>query len=467
MRSIGARLAMWYALVTLATMVGVFTAGRYLLEKYVVHSLDLINEDEFSQIQDRLGPGYAGLTPAQIQDRLREAAGAKSVLFYIDIHRRTGETLFLSHNLAGHPIPDVPGERYYNTHIVGTPYEMRAAEFLLDPFDVTIATSKEQILGVMRGYRAVFFGLTAVMLVVSAGIGFGLSRLALRPVRLIQETPSDIGSDNLSARIPVPLVHDEISDLARLLNRMFDRLESSFNQIRRFTAEASHELKTPLSLIRLQAEKLMVDGGLTPAQEEAVQMQLEEITRLNQIIDELLFLSRAEARAITLAIRRQDTRKFLEGFAQDARVLGEDRGVRFAEKIEGEGSADFDSRWIRQVLLNLMSNALNASPRGGQILLTSEVAGGVWRVALEDEGPGVPADQRERIFERFVRLGPPDALGSKGSGLGLAISRSIIGLHRGKIRAEPGSSGIGLRVIFEIQATDGTEESAPVRGSRE
>ena len=111
MRSIGARLAMWYALVTLATMVGVFTAGRYLLEKYVVHSLDLINEDEFSQIQDRLGPGYAGLTPAQIQDRLREAAGAKSVLFYIDIHRRTGETLFLSHNLAGHPIPDVPGER--------------------------------------------------------------------------------------------------------------------------------------------------------------------------------------------------------------------------------------------------------------------------------------------------------------------------------------------------------------------
>ena len=109
MRSIGARLALWYALVTLVTMVGVFTAGRYLLEKYVVHSLDLLNEDEFAQIRLQLGDGYAALTPAQIQDRLREITGYGSVLFYVDIHRRTGETLFRSKNLGGHAItPEKP-----------------------------------------------------------------------------------------------------------------------------------------------------------------------------------------------------------------------------------------------------------------------------------------------------------------------------------------------------------------------
>jgi len=460
MRSIGARLAAWYALVTLATMIGVFTAGRYLLEKYVVHSLDLLNEDEFEQIGSRLGPGYEALTPAQIQDRLGETAGYGSVLFYIDIRRRGGEDLFRSRNLGGHTIPGLPGQRIYNTHIDGLKYEMRVGEYFLGALDVTIATSKEQVLGVMRGYRTVFFGLTAVMIVVSAAIGFALSRLALRPVRLIQETASRIGSDNLSSRIPVPEVHDEISNLARLLNRMFDRLEYSFNQIRRFTAEASHERKTPLSLIRLQAEKLMVDGGLTPAQEEAVQVQLEEITRLNQIIDELLFLSRAEARAIALAMRRENPRQFLESFGQDARVLAEDRGVLFAERIEGAGLAEFDPRWIRQVLLNLLSNALNVSPRGGRISLASELGGGVWRVAIEDMGPGVPADQRERIFERFVRLESPGPADSSGSGLGLAISRSIISLHRGRIRAEPALEGTGLRVVFEIPVANAAKPEA-------
>jgi len=294
------------------------------------------------------------------------------------------------------------------------------------------------------------------MLAISAAAGVGLSRLAMRPVRLIQETANHISSDNLSERIPVSDVRDEISNLALLLNRMFDRLESSFNQIRRFTAEASHELKTPLSMVRLQAEKLLVEGGLSEAQEESVQVQLEEIARLNQIIEEMLFLSRAEARAITLAVRRQDPRPFLQSFAQDARVLVEDSGVRFEEAISGTGEVEFDPRWIRQVLLNLISNALKVSPADGLIRLSSELRGGLWRVSIEDQGPGVPLAQREHIFERFVRLeGARDGQEEKGSGLGLAISRSIVGLHGGKIRATDASWGRGLRVDFEIPVVAG------------
>jgi two-component system heavy metal sensor histidine kinase CusS len=286
------------------------------------------------------------------------------------------------------------------------------------------------------------------MLVVSVISGLVLSRIALRPVRLIQETANHIRSDNLSERIPVSDVQDEISNLARLLNSMFDRLESSFNQVRRFTAEASHELKTPLSLVRLQAEKLLVEGGLTPPQEEAVQLQLEEIARLNQIIEELLFLSRVEAQAVTPQFVGDDPTKFLKNFAQDAHVLAEDRGVKFSEAISGAGRVDYDPKWIRQVLLNLVANALKYSPRGGTITLTAEFTVDAWRVAIEDDGPGVPPEQRERIFERFVRL--EGAQDEKGSGLGLAISRSILGLHRGVIRAETSTRGTGLRVVFEI-----------------
>jgi signal transduction histidine kinase len=289
------------------------------------------------------------------------------------------------------------------------------------------------------------------MLVVSVVIGVALSRVALRPVRLIRETAKRIGSDNLSERIPVGAVRDEISELARLLNQMFDRLEYSFNQIRRFTAEASHELKTPLSLVRLQAEKLLMGGELKPAQEEALQMQLEEVARLSRIIEELLFLSRAEARAITFALKPQDPVKFLQVFAQDARVLAEHHGRQFALACAGTGTVSFEENRIRQVLLNLLANALDASPPGSLITLSSSVGDGIWRVTVADQGPGVPAEQRERIFERFVRL--DNRSGDQGSGLGLAICRSIIELHDGRIRAESGADGRGLRVIFEIPET--------------
>jgi signal transduction histidine kinase len=450
-RSIGVRLAVSYALAATLTMLAFFVAGRYFLEKYVIHSLDLLIQDEFGQVKSRLGPDITKLTPEQIQERLRESTAYESVLFYVEIRAPDRSVVFSSHNLRENPIPDATDDRVYNAHIPGFDFEFRVSKFALGPMEVVIATSKAQIKTLMGGYLRIFLGLLAVMIVISGSTGYFLSRLALGPVRLIQQTANHISSDNLSERIPVSEVRDEISNLALLLNQMFDRLESSFKQIRRFTAEASHELKTPLSLIRLQAEKLLVEGGLSPSQEESVQVQMEEATRLNQIIEELLFLSRAEARAITLSLSREDPRQFLQNFEQDARVLAEHRGVRFAESVSCAGWALFDPKWIRQVLLNLLSNALAVSPRGSEVRLLSDTEGGVWRVAVEDEGPGVPPEQRERIFERFVRLERQDQEGpGGGSGLGLAISRSIVGLHKGTIRAVPSERGRGLRVIFEI-----------------
>src|SRR5260370_67913 len=186
------------------------------------------------------------------------------------------------------------------------------------------------------------------MLAVSVRIGFALTRLALRPVRLIRETASRISSDNLSERIPVASIRDEISELALLLNLMFDRLEISFRQIRRFKAEASHELKTPISLIRLQAEKLLVHGNLDADNEESVHVQLEEVSRLSNIIEELLFLSRAESFEIRLNLTTQDPKAILMSFSQDARVLAEHRGLQFACSHQGLGNVLAQPHWLRR-----------------------------------------------------------------------------------------------------------------------
>lgn len=447
MKSISARLAFWYALAATSILALLFLAGYQLLQTRLIHGLDLLNEAEFKQIQARLGEDYGKLDLQLIDARVHETAQYASVLFYINIHNPKANLLYYSPNLNGVAIPDVPGEHLYSTAIEGVG-SVRAGEFLMNGVEVTVATPSGQITTVLEGYAETCAVLLVAMLLTSAAIGYGLSRLALRPVRLISETARRIGSDNLSERVPVADVSDEVSDLARLLNQMFDRLESSFDQIKRFTAEASHELKTPLSLVRLHAEKMLVDGKLAPANEEAVQIQLEEIAGLDRIIEQLLFLSRAEAQAIKLELKPQDPNEFLRVFASDARVLVEHSGLRFEMAQEGSGAIRFDAKWIRQVLLNLISNAIKASPPRGLVALLSVVDdSGKWHVSVQDQGPGLPEQELERVFERFVRLQPGD---DKGSGLGLSICRSIVALHGGRISAANVAQGTGLRVSFDI-----------------
>jgi signal transduction histidine kinase len=450
-RSIGARLALWYAAAATATLAMLFVAGYYLLESYLIHGLDLLNESEFNEIKAHLGPDYKTLSPAVINDRIRETTEYASVLFYINIHGHDIGTIFYSSNLRGAEIPDIKGQHKYDIDW-GSVGLLRVAEFILPPYDVVIATPEQQVDGVMAGYAEVCAALLVIMLGMSVAIGFGLSRLALRPVRLIRETASRIGANNLSERIAVPSSNDEISHLASLLNAMFDRLEASFKHVRRFAADASHELKTPLSLIRLHAEKLLASGAVRSESEEEIQTVLEEVTRLNSTVDELLFLSRAEGRSITLDVAPHDPAALLANFSIDAQVLAESRGLHFSYRHEGAGNAIFEPRWLRRVLLNLMSNAVNASPPGGHIRLRSSIADSRWRVSLEDEGPGVPAADRERIFDRFVRLQSDGTAGHQGSGLGLAICRGIIELHHGELHAEAGSQGRGLCIVFDLPA---------------
>ena len=449
MKSIGARITVWYAVTATATLACLFIAGYYLLEDHLIRQLDTINETQFKQLTATLGANYATLTPEAIEQKIRDVTESASALFYIDMHGTMNNRFFRSNNLRGQSIPDIPGKHRYSIDISGLG-QLRVAEFLLPPFEVIVATPLAPVKEVMAGYREVFFLLLIVTLIVSIAIGFALSQLMLKPIRLIQATANRIRSDNLNERIPVGAVKDELSKLARFLNQMFDRLERSFSEIRRFTADASHELKTPLSLVRLHAERLLVNGNLEPGQKESVHVQLEELARVNRIIDELLFLSRADAQAITVDLKEQGPAAFLQSFAQDASALAEHHGRRFTYTHEGEGTVAFEEKRMRQVLLNLLANALNASPPQGNITLRSEASNGVWRVSIEDEGPGLTPEQRVQIFERFVRFNP--ASDDRGSGLGLAICRSIVKLHRGKIFAVEGRDGHGLRMVVEIPA---------------
>ncbi|HYZ61213.1 MAG TPA: ATP-binding protein, partial [Acetobacteraceae bacterium] len=326
---------------------------------------------------------------------------------------------------------------------------MRVQEFLLPPLDVTVATPLQPLYRTMETFNQICFGLIAIMAAVSALIGAGLSHFVVRPIQTISAIANRIKSDNLGDRIDSSRMTDEMAGLATLLNQMFDRLETAFAQIRRFSDEASHELKTPLSLIRLHAEKLAQDPEIPPRHAEAAMDQLEELGRLNQLIDDLLLLSRAEAGAVPLRQTVQDPRAFLRYFEQDAIALSEHQGCRFEAAWSGDGLVKFEERWMRQVLLNVLSNALAVSPPSGTIRLRSSIDERSWRIVIEDEGPGLTASQRERMFDRFVRFETPRH-GTKGAGLGLAICRKLVELHRGTIHAQPAATGSGLQIVIEL-----------------
>ncbi|WP_371884152.1 ATP-binding protein [Caballeronia sp. S22] len=438
-------------LASTATFAALFLAGRYYIEYHAIHALDLLNQSEFEHIRGGLASLGANSSSAAMSQRVDSMMSNNLEMFFTEIYGPDGAVVYRSPELQGQDMTPAPKRQEFNVKISGLS-ELRAGKFALGTYTAVVATSKRHVRTVMIGYEHTFYLLLLVMVAVSSVIGYGFGRMALRPLRLIQNTANRIRSDNLSERIAVSTARDEISDLARLLNQMFDRLEISFNQIRRFTAEASHELKTPLTLVRLQAEKLVVDGQLTPAQENAVQVQLKELEHLNRIIEDLLFLSRADAHAVTLDLRRLDPEPFLQNFAQDAHVLAEYREQRFFLTHHGDGQVAIEPKWLRQVLLNLLTNALAASPPGSRIMLRSSLLKDCWQVRVEDEGTGVAADQREQIFERFVRVARP-AADDKGSGLGLAICRSIVELHGGRIFAEAGPGGKGLSMVFEIPAT--------------
>jgi signal transduction histidine kinase len=295
--------------------------------------------------------------------------------------------------------------------------------------------------------------------------GHRLSRMALDPIRRIQRTAERINVDNLKERISTGSANDEITALARLLNRMFDRLEVSFNRLWRFAGDASHELKTPLSVMRLQSEKLLMDGDLSANQQEVIQQQLEGINRLSSVIEKLLFLAKSDVGGIRPNLKSQNTAEFIQHFREDAQILCEDQNISFEVARNESLPGMFDATLLGQVLFNLLTNALRVTPPGGCITVASwrDNDNGCWKVKMEDTGPGLPAGDLRRIFEPFIRVslaGERVSDDDKGTGLGLAICRSVIEIHQGNIRAENRQPGPGLRVLFELPVVTKQEDDS-------
>lgn len=451
--TIGLRLIVVYATIATATAFLALWVGGMLVRRDMIRESERWLDLESREIELLLSAAPDPATPESIDRLLGDHTLLDASVFFFQVEDRAQRVLFRSRNLAGASLESV-GTAQYSSAELNLPLHradasavpIRVARYRLDSFVVKIGSSLVAQRAVARQFRWIMALVVPSVFVLSLGVGHVLSRFMLGPLRSIQETAKRIGANNLNERIPIPDSNDELSRLVELLNQMFDRIEKSFEQVRRFTADSSHELKTPLSIMRLHAEKLLEDRALGEAQRHGVADLLGELGRLDRVINQLLFLAKSESESLPLEFQRVATVAYMDQFREDAEILCENAQCRFQLTENTPMNARVDPSWIRQCLFNLLSNAIKHSPRSGCISIRSVQEGSVWRCAITDEGPGVRHEDLLRIFERFTKLNES----SDGAGLGLSVCQSIIERHGGRIWAERGARERGLMVIFEL-----------------
>lgn len=304
-------------------------------------------------------------------------------------------------------------------------------------FAISGASSLADVQAVMERLTVVFMGSIPVLLVVASVSAWLLARRGLAPIGAMAARANEISASNLDARLPV--AGDlELAELARVINSLLDRLEAAFVQQRRFMADASHELRTPTTIVRTEADVTLSRPHREESEyRESVGVILEAARRLARIVDDLFLMARADAGQLAL----RDEPLYLEEIVHDATrsmaQVGERRGVRVELRHMTQAPLRGDADLLGRVFLNLLDNAIKHSPEGGAVIVGMGSDGGSHVVSVVDEGPGIPPDLHESVFERFFRVDPSRARGDQddatGAGLGLSIARRIVMAHGGRI----------------------------------
>jgi two-component system heavy metal sensor histidine kinase CusS len=296
-------------------------------------------------------------------------------------------------------------------------------------------------------------GIAGVLLAIV--LSYVLIRAALRPLRDIAASASLVTVNRLHTRIEVARVPSELKALVSALNAMFERVELGFQRLSRFTADLAHDMRTPLSNMRGAAEVALARPRSADEYETLLASNLEECDRLSRMIENVLFLARAEhpqfvkhMREFGAALELTHIADYFEGVAEEAHVT---------VRVSGAASLTADLELFRRAVSNLLANAIRYTPRGGEIVLDAAASAGAVRITVSNPGQPIAAEHLERIFDRFYRIDPsrstlPSAGLSQAStgstGLGLAIVRTIMELHGGTVRAESDMHGTRFILTF-------------------
>ena len=314
---------------------------------------------------------------------------------------------------------------------------------------VQVGTSKKVVVDTLKNLAIILWTAVPAVLLLTALIGRFIARRALKPVAKITQTAKDIGSGaNLSQRIPVPEVKDEIGELALTFNSMMDRLENSFSQMRQFSSDASHELRTPLTVLKGQSELTLGKERKPKEYQEVISSNLEEIQYMSKVLEDLFMLSKSDENQIALDYESVDLKLLIEEICRHAQIIASEKNIKiitaYIERIQVYG----DPVRLRQMIWNVIVNGIKYTQPDGEVTISLQEKKDIALITIQDNGIGISNSDLPLIFNRFYRVDKARSREEGGTGLGLSICKFIVDAHKGSIDIE---STLGEGTKFKIK----------------
>jgi heavy metal sensor kinase len=455
-RSLRFRLAVWY-FGTVATICALAATGYWLaIRSELNRALDqglryrLIGLREF--LQD-VEPGGEH----EIASRLNEISQLGELHQVFDAN---GALIAQSRGLARHRAPQRPPKelgfeiRYETGGTADFPLRLAWQKVRIgsDTLILGVADPQRKFEGVLRAFTTVLLLSTPLILALATACGLWLGRRALTPVARIADDARAITETNLSARLAVPDSRDELQQLSETLNDMLERIEQSFTRTRQFTADASHELRAPMTLIYTAAEHSLRRERSREELVDSMRKILREAQQTRALIDDLLLLARGDASREEAALTEMDAAPLLRDAAEQATAMAAAKDIGVSLQLEADSlPVRANEAQLRRLLLILVDNALKYTPAGGGVTIAgSGDATGVG-ISVADTGPGISPDDLPHVFERFWRADKVRSREAGGTGLGLTIARQIADLHGAHLGVE---SEIGRGSVFALRLPD-------------
>ena len=450
--SIGVRLTVWYLLIFAGAQI-VFGAGMWLILR--AHLYDLVDDGLESQVQDLqsfLAAHGRDVSLASLQQQVREAYAGEHSGDYLELSLEDGSLIYRSEFLQKHPLAlshdvrDGTQDRRIGGHSLRFMVEqLRLNGHVYKAMAGIEMDDEVQTLSLFRLYLLMF---SPIVFLVAALGGYWLSRRALAPVDTLVQTARDITGANLGTRLQKLETGDELQRLSDTLNDMLSRIEAAFLRITEFTADASHELRTPVSLIRTEAELALRRSRGEAEYKESLRHILGEAERTTLLIEQLLSLARADSGRETLQLQAVDLSKTLREVAESWQQIAAVHNLRFLSTIDEESFVMGDVAVLRRLGDILLDNAFKYTPAPGLVHLTLRKEGQSAVIAVQDTGIGIPPEEHEKIFERFYRVDKARSRAEGGAGLGLSIAQWIVAQHHGSIAVE---SAPGKGATFRVE----------------
>ena len=451
MLSLRARLTLWYsALLTIALVVFttvVLWAQWQLLLRQTDEVLAGLSSTAGNVFAEEIGEKLAPAAAAKEAEEMVRAPG-RVISVYDAAARPLMRVPPLLGHLDGRPAGVGAVETVYGPD--GTPWRIALRTARVDglPYTIAAGVSQEDALRQWRSLRrASLVGLALVL--VLAGIGGSLlGRHGLRPLSAMALQARAMTPETVESRLDVPRTGDELADVGESFNRVLERLQNALDDQRRFMADASHELRTPVSTIRTAVDVTLSRATREPDEyRDALETVAQQSSQLARLVDDMLVLARAGAGGYRTEFTDIDLGDLAADCIRDVSPLASARRITVSSEIRRGTFVRGDDGLLRRLLLNLLTNAILYTPEGGRAAVTCDLQGPTCELHVTDSGPGIPRDDQERIFGRFVRLNPARSPG--GSGLGLAIGRWIAEAHGGTLhvaRSGPGGTTFTARL---------------------